>query len=256
MFEQSILRKGNGKRRFAAACLGVTGEALVLAAVVVVPVMWPQVLPRPKEWLSIYTPAVPRPLGSVAKLKATHVEPGRNASAPHPFTMPVSMPAKAAILTDPPVEVAGFAVPGGIGAGSPDGVANGFSLPGFLLSNRPAPAYRPAEPHAVSAPPKDTAAPPVRIRISGGVQEGKLLVCVKPVYPPLAKAARVSGAVELEAVIGTDGRLKEVRVTSGNPLLAPAALQAVKQWVYRPTFLNGDPVEVSTTIVVNFTLGA
>ena len=76
----------------------------------------------------------------------------------------------------------------------------------------------------------------------------------EPSYPPLARQARVSGTVQLEGVIGTDGRLKELRVVSGHPLLARAALEAVSQWVYKPTLLNGRPVEVIAPITVTFRL--
>jgi protein TonB len=87
------------------------------------------------------------------------------------------------------------------------------------------------------------------------VQEGKLVLRVTPVYPRLAVIARISGTVTLAAVIGTDGRVRELRVLSGHPLLRGAAVDAVRQWVYLPTLLNSDPVEVDTSIVVTFTLG-
>jgi TonB family protein len=99
------------------------------------------------------------------------------------------------------------------------------------------------------------AAPP-RIKVGGLVQEGKLVLRVTPLYPRLAVIARISGAVELAAVIGTDGRARELRILSGHPLLRRAAVDAVRQWVYLPTLLNSDPVEVDTGIVVTFTLGA
>jgi protein TonB len=76
----------------------------------------------------------------------------------------------------------------------------------------------------------------------------------KPVYPPLAKAARVQGTVSFQAVIGTDGTVRNLQLISGPPLLVQAAMMAVQQWVYEPTLLNGKPVEVITTIDVNFTL--
>ena len=76
----------------------------------------------------------------------------------------------------------------------------------------------------------------------------------KPIYPPLAKQARISGVVHLNAVISKDGTIQDLKVISGHPLLVPSALEAVKQWVYQPTLLNGEPVEVVTQIDVNFTL--
>jgi protein TonB len=86
------------------------------------------------------------------------------------------------------------------------------------------------------------------------LQTAKLLSGPRPVYPPLAKAARVSGEVRLAAVIAPDGTIMDLRVLGGHPLLIPAALAAVKQWVFQPTYLNGAPVEVATEIVVDFTL--
>jgi protein TonB len=86
------------------------------------------------------------------------------------------------------------------------------------------------------------------------VQEGKLISGPRPVYPPLARQARVEGTVRLEAVISREGVILNLRAVSGHPLLIPAAVAAVQQWVFRPTSLNGDPVEVATVIDVNFTL--
>jgi protein TonB len=78
------------------------------------------------------------------------------------------------------------------------------------------------------------------------------IVKVQPVYPPLAKQARIQGVVILEAIIGKDGAVSEVKVISGHPLLQQAAIDAVSQWKYKPTLLNGEPVEVVTTVTVNF----
>ena len=75
---------------------------------------------------------------------------------------------------------------------------------------------------------------------------------VKPVYPPLAKQARIQGVVILEAVIDKAGNVAEIKVISGHPLLQQAAIDAVSQWKYKPTLLNGEPVEVVTTVTVNF----
>lgn len=93
-----------------------------------------------------------------------------------------------------------------------------------------------------------------RIRVGGNVQSTKLVSQPKPVYPALAKQARIQGAVNLRAVIGKDGAVEDLTLISGHPLLAPAAEDAVRQWVYQPTLLNGNPVEVETQIDVNFTL--
>lgn len=95
---------------------------------------------------------------------------------------------------------------------------------------------------------------PLRITIGGNVQQAKLVRQPKPAYPALAKQARISGVVHLAAVIGKEGGVIDLQVISGHPLLVPAAIEAVKLWVYQPTLLNGEPVEVSTQIDVNFTL--
>ena len=77
---------------------------------------------------------------------------------------------------------------------------------------------------------------------------------VKPVYPPLARRARIQGKVRFTAIIGKDGRVQNLQIISGHPLLVPAAQDAVKQWVYRPTLVNDEPVEVVTQVDVNFAL--
>jgi TonB family protein len=93
-----------------------------------------------------------------------------------------------------------------------------------------------------------------RITIGGNVQQAKLVMQPRPVYPPLAKQARISGVVHLNAIIGKEGNVINLSVISGHPLLIPSALEAVQQWVYQKTLLNGEPVEVSTQIDVNYTL--
>ena len=93
-----------------------------------------------------------------------------------------------------------------------------------------------------------------RITIGGNVQQAKLISQPRPVYPPLAKQARISGVVHLAAVIGKEGNVIDLTVISGHPLLIPSAIEAVKNWVYQTTLLNGEPVEVSTQIDVNYTL--
>jgi TonB family protein len=99
-----------------------------------------------------------------------------------------------------------------------------------------------------------TGAPPQRIRVGGNVQQANLITKVTPLYPPDAKAARIQGIVQLSVVIGKDGIVQNVSVMSGPALLVPAAVEAVQQWIYKPTLLNGNPVEVITQVDVNFTL--
>ena len=95
---------------------------------------------------------------------------------------------------------------------------------------------------------------PQKVRVSSGVAQGNLIHDVRPPYPPLARQARIQGTVVISAIIGKDGTIQQARVVSGHPMLAQAALEAVKQWRYKPYFLNGEPVDVDTTINVNFSL--
>jgi len=103
--------------------------------------------------------------------------------------------------------------------------------------------------------PKVKAEAPKKINISGGVAQGMLLNKTQPTYPPIAKAARVSGTVVLQAIISKTGTIENLRVVTGPAMLQQSAMDAVKTWRYRPYLLNGDPVEVETTVNVVFTLG-
>lgn len=105
-----------------------------------------------------------------------------------------------------------------------------------------------------STPALQMAAPPGAIRVGGDKQQAMLVSQTRPAYPPLAKQARIQGTVTLQAIIGPDGHVQNLSVVKGHPLLIQAALEAVKDWVYKPTLLNGQPVTVVTMIDVNFTL--
>jgi len=162
-------------------------------------------------------------------------------------------------LTPPKIDVPALETPEGIEA--PDGIlqvglrigdsrGSGTFWDGFSLE---APrAILPLKPPASNA---GTEAPVARIQRGGVVQHANLLHQVKPTYPPLARSVRVQGAVVLEALIDREGRVENLKVLSGHPLLIPAAFEAVQQWKYRPTLLNGQPVEVLTQVTVNFSLG-
>jgi len=111
---------------------------------------------------------------------------------------------------------------------------------------------------AMPIPPKPEPHPPTQsapIRVGGGVQMAKLIRKVIPEYPILARSSRISGVVHLVGTIAKDGTIRNLRLVDGNPLLTRAAMEAVAQWVYEPTLLNGQPVEVIAPIEVNFTLG-
>jgi protein TonB len=140
-------------------------------------------------------------------------------------------------------------VVGGVPGGVPGGVAGGVI--GGIIGSVPTAAPPPPPPPKVEAPKPVT---PQRIRVGGNVQAAMAIRAPKPSYPPLAKQARIQGVVRLNAVIGKDGTIQDLKAASGHPLLVPAALEAVRQWLYKPTLLNGEPVEVVTVIDVNFTL--
>ena len=116
------------------------------------------------------------------------------------------------------------------------------------------PGIQPAAPIAAAAIAAAKAPVAGRITVGGGVQGAMIVRKVPPVYPDLAKRAGVAGVVQLSAVIAKDGTVQQLNVLSGPPLLIQAALDAVKQWVYQPTMVGGSPVEVETTIDINFTL--
>ena len=95
---------------------------------------------------------------------------------------------------------------------------------------------------------------PARVRVSEGVMEGLIVKKVAPAYPPLARQARIQGTVITQITISKTGDVESVQIFSGHPLLAPAAIEAIKQWKFRPYLLNGEPWDVETTAKVNFTL--
>jgi protein TonB len=137
---------------------------------------------------------------------------------------------------------------GGVMGGMPGGVPGGGVL-GGIIGGLPA-AAPPPPPKAAPPPPKPTGP----IRQGGNVTAANLIKSVTPVYPPLAKMARQQGKVVLEATISKEGTIEDLKTISGPPLLIPAAIEAVKQWRYKPLLLNGEPQEVLTTIDVNFSL--
>jgi periplasmic protein TonB len=154
---------------------------------------------------------------------------------------PTKIPKKVEMIKEdeaPPPVMATSGVVGGVPGGVPGGQMGGVI--GGIISSTPV------------AVPK--VATPQRIRVSSGVQSGLLVRKVQPNYPPLARQARIQGVVVLQAEISKDGSIQNLQLISGHPMLAPAAIEAVKQWKYKPYLLNGEPVEVETQVQVNFTL--
>jgi protein TonB len=151
----------------------------------------------------------------------------------NPNAAPIEAPKE---IKPEPATTVGEGVPGGVEGGVPGGVVGG------VVGGLP------------EAPPPPPPPPQAPVRVGGQIKPPNKIKDARPVYPPIAQSARVSGVVIIEATIGTDGRVKDAKVLRSIPLLDQAALDAVKQWQYSPTLLNGVPVSVIMTVTVNFTL--
>jgi protein TonB len=251
MFEQTFL-KGTGKTRRAWSVMaGFVGQVAGISVVALLPLVFFDGMPnlRPPS-LPLVAPRGPSP---PPETNGTVVElvPVPHSLNPRVLRVPPRIPMGVIRVVDGPAPVAtgptgpclGTCIPG-----FPDGVPNAVLPPGQDVV-QPPPVARPRRP----VEPAVTRDAPVIVRVPTTVQEAKLIHRVTPVYPPLAVRTRTSGVVLLAAIIGTDGRIRDLRLVGGaNPLLVPAAIEAVRQWVYRPTLLSGNPVEVSTEITVIF----
>jgi periplasmic protein TonB len=196
------------------------------------------------------------PLPKMERLTMLYLQPPAAAGASRKFQAPTPAPAniQTSVGITAPVHKTQAApaqeaeTSGGVVGGIPGGVVGGVSggVLNEVLSAR-----------SVPVPAKTPDPTPVkRIRVASRVVEANLIHDVPPQYPPEAGRARIEGAVVLLAVIGRDGTVQEVRVESGLPILAQAAINAVKQWRYKPYMINGEPVEVDSRITINFTLSA
>ena len=188
----------------------------------------PAPLARPEFLAAKAVPAPPAP--SAVRTG----EPARSSATAAPIA------AGSGIPPDPPVQPSyvppGVAVEGGVGGAGevPGGVETVVTVP---------------EPPPVAPPP-----PPRIVRVGGDIREPRKVVDVRPVYPPLAQAGRVEGTVVLEAVINERGTIERIKVLRSVPLLDAAAVDAVRQWRYTPTLLNGVPVGVLMTIYITFSV--
>jgi protein TonB len=250
MFEQTFV-EGTTKKTWT-VMVAFLGQTIFLTIAVILPMIYFDVLPKTQLTSFLVAPPPPpppppppaaAPAVKIVKVIPRQFDAGR-------LMAPKSVPKEIASIKEdelPPASSGGGVVggiPGGVAGGSPGGILGG------IIGGVPTAAALPPPPPPVVK--KDIT--PKRITIGGNVQQAKLKNQPHPVYPPLAKQARISGVVHLAAVISKDGTIQDLKVISGHPLLIPSALEAVKQWVYQPTLLNGEPVEVSTQIDVNFTL--
>jgi len=252
MFEQSFV-EGTGKtRKTWTVLVSFIGQILLLLVAVLIPLIYTDTLPRTTLTSFLVAPPPPPPPPpppaatppKVVKVIPRQFDAGR-------LMAPKSIPKEIAMIKEeelphPSSGVVGVVggVPGGVPGGTPGGVIGG------IIGSIPTAA--PPPPPPVKEAPKPVV--PQRIRVGGNVQQAKLIRQPKPVYPPLARQARIQGTVRFNAIIGRDGTIQNLQLVTGHPLLVPSAQDAVKQWVYQPTLLNGEPVEVITIIDVNFTL--
>jgi protein TonB len=251
MFEQSLI-EGTGKtKKPLMVVVSFIGQIALIGIAVLIPLVYTDTLPSASltSFLVAPPPPPPPPPPPAVEVKVVKIIP-RQFDAGR-LMAPKTIPKEVAIIKEeelpPPVSgavgVVG-GVPGGVPGGTPGGVIGG------IIGAVPQPA--PPPPPPIKEAPKPVT--PQRIRVGGNVQAARLVRQPKPVYPPLARQARIQGTVRLTAIIAKDGTIQSLQVVSGHPLLVPAALEAVKQWVYQPTLLNSEPVEVITQIDVNFTL--
>ena len=242
MFEDSLVESGGRikTKRGATTVLSFVLELLFLGVLVLLPLIFTEALPTKQLMTMITAPPPPPPpppppaaAPVVVKKIQTELDNGQ-------LRTPTAIPKKIQMIKEdePPPSAGPAGVVGGVPGGVPGGAMGGVL--GSVMSSVP------------SAVPKVAA--PQRVRVSQGVTQGLLLHKVTPQYPPLAKQARIQGTVVLAALIGKDGSIQNLHVVSGHPMLTNAALEAVKEWKYKPYILNGEPVEVDTTINVNFSL--
>ncbi|HVR69997.1 MAG TPA: energy transducer TonB [Vicinamibacteria bacterium] len=271
-FEQLLDSSWQGNRRAKRGLIlpvSIAIHTVVLVAVVVLPLMSWGELPEPDpgavraffvESAPVAPPPPPPPPPPAAPRAATRPRVERPkvkvetlTEAPR-FTAPVEVPPR---IDDPGVDIGGSDL--GVAGGEPGGVAGGVAggvqggviggVVGGVLGGVPEPEATPPPP-----PPTQPPAPKGPVRVGGQIKEPTKVRNVPPAYPDIAKQARVQGVVVLEAVISPSGEVTNVRVMRGVPLLNDAATNAVRQWRYTPTMLNGQPVSLVMTVTVNFRL--
>jgi protein TonB len=245
MFEQSLLemaQMGQTRKPYT-VLISAIFQCFLVGILILIPLIYTEALPTQDLMTFLVAPPPPPPPAAdiaeiIKKIIPREFDAGR-------LLAPKEIPEEIAIIKEeelpPAVDVAGIVggVPGGVPGGSAGGVIGGIISSTTLVAPPP-------------PPPKPVT--PKRIRVGGNVQKARLLNQPRPTYPALARQARISGMVRLEAVIAKDGTIQQLRVVSGHPLLVQSALSAVRRWRYQPTNLNGVAVEVSTTIEVIFSL--
>jgi protein TonB len=248
MFADSVLDFGQQKKRQSFATVtSFILNCLAIGVMLIMPLAFPEGLPKGQLLTFLVAPPPPPPPPPpaaevqrvVRQIQTDMLNTGQ-------LRTPSRIPQRVQMIREeeapPPMPSVGGVVggvPGGIPGGQLGGVIGGIVN---ATSNAAIPKFLPVTPQ--------------RVRISQGVTKGLLVQKVEPQYPPLARAARVQGDVVLSAVIDTNGQITNLQLVSGHPMLVPTAIAAVKQWRYKPYLLNGQPVEVETTITVIFSLSS
>jgi len=242
MFEDSLLESGGRlkTKRGRTTTFAIILEIALIGIMVLMPLIFTEALPKQQLMTFLVAPPPPPPPPPPAAAPV-HVQKQIQTDIVNgALRTPTKIPQKVQMIKEDeaPPAMASAGVVGGVPGGIPGGQMGGVI--GGIISSTPV------------AVPK--VATPQRVRVSQGVVSGLKVRDVKPVYPPLARQARIQGTVVLHAVISKDGSIEGLTLVSGHPMLAPAAIDAVKQWKYKPYLLNGEPVEVDTEVQVNFTL--
>jgi protein TonB len=243
MFEDSLIESG-GKlktKRGRTSAIAFLLEIMILIVMVLIPLIFTEALPRTQLMTFLVAPPPPPPPPPPAAAPVKVVKVIQTDIVNGELRTPTKIPQKVQMIKEdeaPPPVMASSGVVGGVPGGVPGGSMGGVI--GSVLSSTPTVAPKIATPQ--------------RVRVSSGVVSGLLLRKVNPTYPPLARQARIQGVVVLQAQISKEGNIENLQLISGHPMLAPAAIEAVKQWKYKPYLLNGEPVEVETQVQVNFTL--
>jgi len=247
MFSDSLLEFGvQRKRKFFATTTSFILNCLALGVLLVLPLAFTEELPKAQLLTFLTAPPPPPspPPPAAAQVQRVIHEIQTDLLNTGQLRTPSRIPQKVQMIKEeeaPPPMAATGGVVGGVPGGIPGGQLGGV-IGGIVNSAN------------LAAVPKFVPVVPQRVRISQGVTRGLLIHRVEPTYPALARAARIQGDVVLSAIISTNGDIQNLQLVSGHPMLVPSALAAVKQWRYKPYLLNGQPVEVETTITVIFAL--
>jgi len=242
MFEEMVVSSPKGKKTNKSWTVILSGvvQATFLAVLILIPLIYTEALPKASlATLLIAPPPPPPPPPPPAATQIVKVKPQVHLMDAGKLVAPKVIPKEVKIIKEEAEQPDAMGAIGGVPGGVPGGQMGGV-IGGVIGGVGAAPP-----------PPKPSQ---TRIRQGGAVQAAMLVNRVQPQYPPLARQTRISGTVRLHAIISKDGSVQQLEVLSGHPLLVQAALDAVRQWKYRPTTLNGEPVEVDTTIDVIFSL--